>query len=498
MSIRTLAPLLRGPVGAVACGHPLGVEAGVEAFGSGGSAMDAALAAAAVLSVVLPDACGIGGDAMILVREPDGAVVAFNGSGAAPAALVPPIPDDGPGTAAVPGAVAGWEAAHGCFGRLPFEAALRPARRLAADGFPLGEPLASALDEHRARLERWASGWEVLRHAGAPGSTLRQPRLGALLERITRDGAEALYRGEIAAAVARAALAGGAPLSASDLERHTTPVLAPLRRSYHGASIVVQPPVSQALIVLMALGALERAGECAPPDRRQLAIDAIEAAFEYRDCIAAEDAADRLLSLQLDANAPSADGHNGPMAGDHTTAVATADARGLVVSMLVSVFDRFGSATVVPEGGFLLNDRLKSFASDPASPNAPAPGRRPVHTLSPLLLESDERIVALATPGADGQVQTLLQLVDALVVDQVSLPEALHRPRWRLTDGSLLLEAGFPPGEARNLGARGHHPITPPAGATSFGAAVAAGYERATGTVFAANDSRRGTWAGVR
>lgn len=469
----------------------------MEALRNGGGAVDAALAAAAVLSVVLPDACGIGGDAMFLVREPRGDVLAFNGSGAAPAALVPPIPDDGPGTAAVPGAVAACEAAHARYGRLPFEAALRPARRLAAEGFALGGPLASALDQHRGRLDRWAPDWELLRHAGAPGSRVQQPRLAALLERIGCEGAAALYHGEMAAAVARTASEGGAALSARDLELHATPVPAPLRRSHLGASLVVQPPVSQGLLALMALGVLERAGELGGAERRRLAIEAIEAAFQHRDCIAAEGAADRLLSLALEDTAPTADPDRAPAGGDHTTAIATADADGMVVSMLISVFHLFGSATLVPDGGFLLNNRLKGFATDPASPNAPAPGRRPVHTLSPLLLEGDEQILALATPGADGQVQTLVQLVEALLADGVGLPDALHRPRWRLADGRLLLEAGFPPGEAHRLAALGHDPITLPAGARPFGAAVAAGFDGATGTVFACHDSRRETWAGV-
>ena len=469
----------------------------MEALRNGGGAVDAALAAAAVLSVVLPDACGIGGDAMFLVREPRGRVLAFNGSGAAPAALVPPIPDDGPGTVAVPGAVAAWEAAHARYGRLPFEAALRPARRLAAEGFALGEPLASALDQHRGRLDRWAPDWELLRYARAPGSRVQQPRLAALLERIGREGATALYHGEMAAAVARTAAEGGAALSARDLALHATPVLAPLRRSQLGASVVVQPPVSQGLLVLMALGVLERAGELGGTERRRLALEAIEAAFQHRDCIAAEGAADRLLSLALEESAPAADPDRAPAGGDHTTAVATADADGMVVSMLISVFHLFGSATLVPDGGFLLNNRLKGFATDPASPNAPAPGRRPVHTLSPLLLERDEKIVALATPGADGQVQTLVQLVEALLADGVGLQDALHRPRWRLADGRLLLETGFPPDEARRLAALGHDAIPLPAGARPFGAAVAAGFDRATGTVFACPDSRRETWAGV-
>jgi gamma-glutamyltranspeptidase/glutathione hydrolase len=171
--------------------------------------------------------------------------------------------------------------------------------------------------------------------------------------------------------------------------------------------------------------------------------------------------------------------------------VATADAEGTVVSMLVTVFDDFGSAVLVPEGGFLLTNRLTGCSDDPGSPNAPLAGRRPVHTLSPALVEHGDLAFALATPGADGQVQTLLQIVQRLEDDGLDVPGALAAPRWRSQEAVLHVEDDLPADVARHLEARGHVLERHPAGIGLFGAAVAVGADTSGGTLFAVPDSRR-------
>jgi len=150
---------------------------------------------------------------------------------------------------------------------------------------------------------------------------------------------------------------------------------------------------------------------------------------------------------------------------------------------------------LVPEGGFLLNNRLSGCSTDPASPNAPAPGRRPVHTLSPSMLSDDTRTFALATPGADGQVQTLVQVIDALVGAGHDLLPALDRPRWRSSDGRLVIESDYDPEVVAELERRDHDLVPLPPGAPPFGAAVAAGFDARTRTTFAAGDQRNGAWA---
>jgi gamma-glutamyltranspeptidase/glutathione hydrolase len=268
-------------------------------------------------------------------------------------------------------------------------------------------------------------------------------------------------------------------------------VRAPLHGRHGAARLTVQPPPSQALLALMALRAVEAHGPADALQRTHLAVEAIEAAFAHRDEVAAEGAEDRLLGLDLALDAERAGRRGGPRGYSHTTAVATADAEGTVVAMLVTVFDDFGSAVLVPEGGFLLTNRLTGCSADPASPNAPRAGRRPVHTLSPALVEHDDLTFALASPGADGQVQTLVQVLQAVVNDGLDLPSALARPRWRSREGCLEIEDDLDEPVRALLEERGHALEPHPAGDARFGAAVAVGADEAAGTLFAVADPRR-------
>ena len=469
---------------------------GVETFRAGGGVVDAALAAAAALMVLMPEACGLGGDAFMLVRSPSGEITAVNGSGAAGAAVAPPLAAEGAAMAAVPGAVAAVCDAHSRFGRLPLEQVLSPAVGLAGGGFPIGGGLLRMIEENRELLERGAPGWVFLDSELRPGSLVRQPVLAGLLQRIGRHGARAFYEGHCARALERAAGAAGGSLAAADLAEHVTVVRAPLTGSYRGFDIAAQPPVSQASLALMALNALERSGASSAAERAHVLVEAIEAAFERRHELNADGAAERLLAEPLDVDLDQpARRRGGPRGGLHTTAVAAAGSDGQVVSMLVSVFDLFGCGVLVPECGFLLNDRLSRCSTDPESPNALAPGRRPVHTLSPLLVSDAARAFALCTPGADGQVQTLVQLIDAIATDRENLPRALDRPRWRSSEGRLRIESDYDPEVLAELERRGHDLARMTPGASAFGAAVSAGIDARNGTPFAASDARGGAWA---
>lgn len=474
-----------------ACGHPLGASAAAEIFAAGGSAVDAAVAAAAALSVVVPDLCGLGGDALLLVSPPAGDPVAFNGSGNSPRSLTGPIPEDGGGTVAVPGAVAAWIDAHHRFGRLELDQVLAPAVRLAATGFPLGDETAGAVSRQRARLERTAPGFPLLATGVGAGSPVRFPELAATLRRIVDGGAEGFYTGELADAIARATQRYGGSLDEGDLAAHRTVVLAPIAARRVGHSLTVQPPVSQASLALMALGAIERANAPDPAQRLHIAIEAWEAAFRYRHLLTEPARAVELLDEPLDIDPERAQRRAGARSDAHTTGVATADGDGTVVSMLISVFDDFGSAVLVPEGGFLLNDRLYGFTAPGCEPR---PGARPVHTLSPALAATADRRFALCTPGSDGQVQFLVQTLLALS-DGDSLTVALDRPRVRTVDGRLAVEDDLDPAVLRHLAARGHEVWLRPPGEARFGAMVAAGVEHATGALFAAADPRREAWA---
>jgi gamma-glutamyltranspeptidase/glutathione hydrolase len=371
---------------------------------------------------------------------------------------------------------------------------LAPAVRIARHGMPLTEQLRATIARHRGRLERWAAGWGVLGVAGEPaGARVVQPELAAALERVALAGPSALYEGPIAEGIEAAAGGACGALTSADLSAHRTPVLAPVVRDRLGARIDAQPPVSQALLVLIALAALEAGGPAqrAGAERTHCLVEALEGAFAHRDAIAAAGGAEALADAVVEIDPERALRRGGPDSGTHTTAVAAADSDGLVVSMLLSVFSEFGSAVLVDAGGFLLNDRLHGFTS---GENRPRGGHRPVHTLSPLVVEEEARVFALCTPGADGQVQTLSQILAAVLIDGVSLPAALAAPRFRSRRGALSVEADYDPVALDELARRGHVIRRLPAGAWEFGAASSAGIETATGTTFAATDPRREVW----
>lgn len=483
---RRIRPVLTGMRGAVSAAHPLAAAAGTEVLADGGSAADATIAAQAVLCVLAPEACGLGGDMLALVRSPDATVVAVNGTGAAPHAPGP-LSTDGGASVTVPGLVGGWEVLSRRWGQLPLADCLAPALRLARRGMRMTGTIAEAVAAQRVRLEAGGAGrWEML--SAAPGERVVQGALANVLDLIGKELGFGFYHGAVAEAIAAAAARHGGSLSTADLAGHETPVLAPLTLSLQGGTLHVQPPMSQGVLLLMALRTLQGLGPVANRSSAEhAAIEATLSAFAYRDR-AGEGA--RLLDLPLPVDMERASRRGGPRAYLHTAGVAAADARGMVVSSLVSVFDDFGSAVFVPEGGFVLNNRAAGFTE---GPNSPGPGRRPVHTLAPALLERPSGPLALATPGADGQVQVLLQVIRGLFEDEVGLAELLDRSRWRSENGRLLIERDHP--EAVALAGMGHDLLSLPEGDMRFGGVVAAGLDR--GMPIAGADWRRDTWAAV-
>lgn len=478
-------PVLTGRTGAVAAAHPLAVAAGQEMLLKGGSAVDAVIAAQAVLCVVAPDACGLGGDALCLVREPGGAVVAVNGSGAAPQELKGSLTDGG-GSVTVPGIVDAWDQMAERWSRLPLELLLEPARRIARGGMTVPPRLARAAASQHARLLAGGAGeWSVVR--AQAGDVVVQNNLAQVLERIGKERAAAFYAGRTAEAIAAAVQAHGGGLSTQDLARHKTVLAPPVTTSWNGLTVHVQPPVTQGVLLAMCLSALERLGPVPPAQIDHIAIELTEASFAFRDR-AGEGAALLEEPLVIDTTKPMHRG--GPRAYLHTAGVAAADERGLAVSSLVSVFDDFGSCVFVPQGGFVLNNRAGGFTQ---GPNAPAAGRRPVHTLAPVLIETERGPLALATPGADGQIQTLLQALLNAFLRGDDLASAVAAPRWRSEDGRILIESTH--GAAEALARLGHRIEILPDGHMKFGALVVAGHLDERPVTVA--DWRRETWAGV-
>jgi gamma-glutamyltranspeptidase/glutathione hydrolase len=480
-----LRPVLRGRIGAVAAAHPLAVAAGQEILTAGGSAADAAIAAQAVLCVLMPDACGLGGDMLALVQPPAAAMQAVNGTGAAPLRLRQ-VGNDGPDSVTVPGIVDAWCRLSALHGRLSLAQALGPAIRLAHAGIRIPALQSATFARQRSRLMRGGAERWVLFDAQA-GSRVRQPELGALLEAVGSAGRAAFYEGAAAVRIAGAVRALGGVLDEADLAAHATVLATPIATRWDDFSLATQPPMSQGILLNLAVQAYAKLGPLAAPYDDHAAIELTQAAFSFRERVAEGTA---LLAHEMPIDLERASNRGGPRAYLHTAGVACADADGMVIASLVSVFDDFGSCVFVPELGITLNNRAAGFTTDG---NAPAPGKRPVHTLAPVLLQTPQGVLALATPGADGQVQTLLQVLLGLHDGTADLAHAIARPRWRSENGALLIEEAHAARET--LRARGHHVIPCADGDVRFGAVVSAGFIAAE--PIAAADWRRETWAGV-
>lgn len=477
---------LRGDRGAAATGHPVATGVAQSVLASQGNAVDAAIAAQAALCVLLPQSCGLGGDGLAIVRRPDGTSHTYLGAGAAPATGRAPVRDDG-SSVTVPGLVHAWQTLARAEGTLPLGELLAPADALAEEGAVLGHSVGSAVLAGRRRLERGgAAGWEIV-EAGLSGRRVRQPALAYVLREIGKWGADAFYRGPLPEAIASAVRRDGGSLSTKDLAEHTTSVGKTIDVVWEGRVVRLMPPPSQAVLLGWALVGLERLAPLPENLIDHACVELIQAAFKHRKEVGRGPA---LLKEPLEIDLDRATHRAGPRGNLHTAGVATADSEGTVVSSLVSLFDDFGSGTFVPEGGFVLNNRAAGF-TDP--PNHYRPGARPVHTLSPILVERGGAVTALATPGADGQVQTLLQVLVGTVRKGLDLPAAVARPRWRSEEGRLLVEASL--GDADRLASLGHDLHVLPHRADQFGAVVAAGIQDSV--PFAVADHRREAWAGV-
>jgi gamma-glutamyltranspeptidase/glutathione hydrolase len=480
-------PIHHGSAGAVSAAHPLAVTAGLSLLQNGGNACDAMIASQAVLAVVAPASAGLGGDLLALIRPAGGPVTAINGTGCAPCNQQFEGPEDGGLSVAVPGMVDGWIMAHRQHGKRTLAACLAPAIALARDGCVLASETTIAVRFQEQRVVAGGGAdWAVLT-AAESGATVKQPRVAALLEAIASDGRGAFYDGAMAQAIVRAVAQHGGMLSEDDLVVHETIIAPAISLPWQDGSVHVQPPITQGILLAMCLKALAAQDVAAAASLDHLCVELTEASFQYRDR-AAEGATLLDAPLQIDPQRASLKG--GPRAYLHTAGVATADTDGMVCSSLISLFDHFGSGVVVPEGGFTLNNRAQSFT---AGANAPAPGKRPVHTLAPAMMETPAGTIALATPGADGQIQTLLQVIAKHTLADVPLADAIDAPRWRSQEGQLLIATNHP--EREHLQTLGHRIADRLDNDLSFGGLVCAGHD---GTApFAGSDWRRDVWHGV-
>jgi len=529
-------PAASGRRGVVASPHLLASLAGLGTLLRGGTALDAAVAAGAVLAVVYPHMTGLGGDSFWLLwdaraRRLRGLAACGAAARRATPALyrargLETIPARGPLAAlTVPGAVDGLWEAH----RLSRDALGSPlgwgdllvdATRHAADGIAVS-PCQARVTAGAADLLGLAgeAAFAPLREtylprgtAPMPGARLVQSRLARTLEALARDGGRAFYEGPVAGEIARACEAVGSPIRAEDLAAHRSRWVEPLTVSYRGGLAASVPPPSQGFVALQILGMLDGVDVAAcvePADYIHLVAEATKLAFGDRDRWLADpdvtpvptwellDPAylgERVKAIRSDVAMPVPERLRG---GGDTVAVVTADAAGNAVCLIQSLYHEWGSGVVAGETGVVLQNRGAFFDLDPAHPNALAPGKRPGHTLTPFMWLSDGRPTLVAgTMGGEGQPQTLAAVTTRVLDFGLDVQSAVEAPRWLYgrTWGAptraLSLEGRFAPRVASDLAERGHDVRVLEPWSDTVGHAQAIRIHRGSGLAVAAGDPR--------
>lgn len=455
-------PTTYSPGGLVASVDHLASSAGVELLARGGGAVDAAVAASAVLAVTSPHMCGIGGDLFALVHDGTGPPTVVDaagraGSGADPDRLRAAGHDHVPvrghvAAAPVPGCVDGWVALHERYGRRPFAEVLEPARRLAHDGFPVAPLLSFML--HTLEVDRGCD--ELTAHRPDPGGRLVRPELARTLDAIASGGRDAFYLGEFGDALLEV---GRGEYVRADLERPQARRVDPVGLRVWGHELWTPPPTSQGYLTLASAGIAERCGEAAGapigPDDAAWAHRLVEASrlagFDRpRRLFDGADVDELLDPALLDQRAARFDperrcGLAAPDAGGGTMFLCAVDAQGMGVSLIQSNAKDFGCHVAVPGTGVLLHNRGIGFSLEPGHPAEYGPGRRPPHTLAPALVTRPDGSLraVLGTMGGDSQPQVVLQLLARLLVHGQEAGEVVRAPRFVLAPGAQASGTGF-------------------------------------------------------
>ena len=472
----------------VATSHPLAVQAGLRVMQQGGNAVDAAVAAAAVMTVVEPVSNGLGSDAFCILWDGN-ALHGLNAAGAAPQAWTPAYferqhgagatspPKRGVDSATVPGAVGAWAALSARFGRLPFADLMAPAIEIAERGYlvpvVVQQKWAAATPELQSQ-PGFAQAFLPWGRAPQVGELFLFPAAARGLRAIAASKGEAFYRGEIAAALERFAHAHGGSLTQRDLAAYQPEWVTPIQRHYRGYTLHEIPPSGQGIAALMALGILEQFDLGALPvdsvAAQHLQIEAMKLAFADVYRYVAEPSAMALTPAHmlddayLASRAKLIDMHQAqdfqvgnPVKGG-TIYLTAADEQGMMVSFIQSNYMGFGSGCVEPDFGISLHNRGHAFSLAASSPNVVAPGKRPFHSIIPAFLtRGGQPVMSFGVMGGDmqpqGHAQTLVRMLDYGQNPQA----ACDAPRWRFNlQKKLNLEPGVPAATVQGLQQLGH------------------------------------------
>ena len=522
---RSQRSMAMGRGGMVCTSQTLASTAGLEILRTGGNAIDAAVAAAAVLGVVEPFSTGIGGDCFALVWSArDRRLYGINGSGRAPAGLscelleqrgLASMPAHGMLPVTIPGAVDAWSELLARFGRRALGEVLQPAIDYAAHGFPVTEII-----QHQWQL---IVRFGVLQHPdavrtltrnGEPpglGEVFRLPELAESMRRIATGGRDVFYCGEIAEKIVAFAAANGGVHQRADFATHRSQWVDPISTDYRGYQVCEIPPNGQGLAALMALNILESFApeELGSPASLHLRIEAVKLAYADRGRYIADPdfenvPVDSLLDKRyaaeqanrIDRRRAMADADPGePAKGTDTVYLATADAEGNLVSFINSLYLPFGSGMVAGDTGIILHNRGYGFATEPGHPNRLAPGKRPFHTIIPGMMLKDGRpLLAFGIMGGDVQAQAHVQLVSNLIDHGVNIQEGLDFPRFNYFEGNrVAFENDHDPAVLRDLAAMGHEILGEEAALLrgSFGGGQGIAIEPGSGVCWGGSDRRK-------
>ena len=510
-AFQTRSPVL-AQNGMAATAQPLATQAALDILKAGGSAVDAAIAANAVLGLVEPVGNGIGGDLFALVWDPKTkALAGLDASGFAPAGTdvaairrrntSGTIGPAGLDSVTVPGAVAGWDALHRKYGKLPFATLLQPAIRLAREGFPVSPIIArqwatnlARFEERKSAIARFDLATQLYAPAGrAPGAgeIFRNPDLADTLEIVGRDGAAGFYAGFTAAAIDTHMRSVGGSMRAGDLAAMQAEWVAPISAPYRGHVVWQMPPATQGVATLQILRMVERfdvkSMGFGSADHVHLMVEAKKLAFADRAKFIADprlvpvpvkgllsDAytAERAALIRMDKANPDTMPAGDPGERSDTTYLATADRDGMMVSLIQSNYRGMGSGIVAarPGGktlGFMFQNRGAQFSLDPAAANVIAPMKRPFHTIIPGFVTRDgDAWAALGVMGGSMQPQGQAQVIVNMIDFGMDVQQAGDAPRFRHSGGAdpgdgveapaLFLESQISVATRAELQQRGH------------------------------------------
>ncbi len=466
------APIYVLDAGVVASEHPLASLIGVRVLEAGGNAVDAAVAVSFALAVLQPHLGGIGGDFFALVRTVDGRVRFVNGSCGAPSKLtidflekrgLSRIPERGPLSINPPGMVDGLHLLWRIGGSMEWRRLVEPAMMLARKGFPASHGLAAAIEANRRLLERDDGSRATYLSISGPGHHVRFNGLASLLELVASDP-RAFYEGEVARAIEEYVTSRGGLVLANDLKACRAVEDKPLSVEYDGCRVYEMPPNTQGVSTLHGLLLAEELGLASiePGSRRwvEAMLRIFNAVYWARDSLLGDPRympipVEELLSdsvleelrrrLELPRLGAAVSG------GGDTTYFAVADREGNVVSAIQSLFHHFGSGLTEPRFQVTLNSRASGFIVARGHPNSPAPGKRPLHTLSAVIAECTERVTAIGLSGGHYRPQLHLQLLVRILGRGEEVGEVIEAPRfiWEPWTDRLVAEQGvnaFVPG----------------------------------------------------